>query len=196
MSKTPHSVHKLNLRQMARRRRQSGELSMIEGGAVLAGAALLALLAVAGGHFIMDRIHALQFKSEASNFHSGILDATANDVDFSGETLTTLVQNHAFDAAGARASAANGTVTGLFGGAVTGAPATISTTDDSMLTTYPVPATVCSLSAAALTHVYTMITVNGTTIFGPNTPFSSATSATACASAGAIASVGMFTTRN
>jgi hypothetical protein len=185
-----------NLRQMARRRRQTGELSMIESGAVLAGAALLGLLAVVGGHFVMDRIHASQFRSEANMFHSGVLDATSSDTDFANETLASLVQNHAFDEAGSRTSAANGTVTGLFGGDVTAEPGTISTTDDSMVTTYPVPATVCSLSVAALANTYSMVTVNGTTVFGPTTPFSSSTSATACESAGTTASVGMYTTRN
>ena len=185
-----------NLCQMARRRRQTGELSMIEAGAVLAGAALLGLLAVVGGHFVMDRIHAMQFKSEANMFHSGVLDATSTDTDFSNETLATLVQNHAFDEAGSRVSSSSGTVTGLFGGSVTADPGTIATADDSMVVTYPVPATVCSLSMAALSSTYTMVTVNGTTVFGPNTPFSSATSAAACESAGTTATVGMYSTRN
>ena len=188
--------HQSKLRQMARRRRQTGELSMIEAGAVLAGAALLGLLAVVGGHFVMDRIHASQFKSEANLFHSGVLDATSTDTDFSGETLATLIQNHAFDEAGSRVSATNGTLTALFGGSVTADPGTISSTDDSMVVTYPVPSTVCSLSVATLSNTYSMVTVNGTTVFGPTTPFDSSTSAMACDSAGTTASIGMYTTRN
>jgi predicted enzyme related to lactoylglutathione lyase len=55
---------------------------------------------------------------------------------------------------------------------------------------------VCSLSVATLSNTYSMVTVNGTTVFGPTTPFDSSTSATACDSAGTTASVGMYTTRN
>ncbi|MEW6346260.1 MAG: type 4 pilus major pilin [Paraburkholderia sp.] len=190
------NTRRTNLRRMARRRRQTGELSWIEGGGVLAGAALLALLAVAAGHFAMDRIHALQFRNEASMFHSGVLDATATDTDFANETLGTLAQNHAFDEAGSRVSTTNGTLTGMFGGSVTAAPGMVSTADDSIALTYPLPAVVCSLSVAALSDTYSMVTVNGTTVSGPNTAFSSATAATACASAGPTASVGMYATRN
>jgi hypothetical protein len=104
MSHFNRPKHSLTLRELGRRRRQTGELSMIEAAAVMAGAALLALAAYAGGKFVMDRIHASQFKSEAQLFHTGILDATANDTDFSEETLQTLAQNHAFDSAGGRVS--------------------------------------------------------------------------------------------
>jgi hypothetical protein len=125
-----------------------------------------------------------------------VLDATSTDTDFSSETLATLIQNHAFDEAGSRVSATNGTLTALFGGSVTADPGTISSTDDSMVVTYPVPSTVCSLSVATLSNAYSMVTVNGTTVFGPTTPFDSSTSATACDSAGTTASIGMYTTRN
>ena len=90
----------------------------------------------------------------------------------------------------------NGTLTGMFGGSVTAAPGMVSTADDSIALTYPLPAVVCSLSVAALSDTYSMVTVNGTTVSGPNTAFSSATAATACASAGPTASVGMYATRN
>ncbi|WP_243672245.1 hypothetical protein [Paraburkholderia kirstenboschensis] len=73
---------KSSLTRMGRRRRQSGELSLIEGAAVMAGAALLALVVYQGRSFVMDRIHAHQFKSEAQLFRSGIQDATSSDVDF------------------------------------------------------------------------------------------------------------------
>src|ERR1700744_4917637 len=88
--------------KVASRRKQKGELSMIEAGAVMAGAALLALAVYAGGKYVLDLIHSSQFKSEAQMFHTGILNATQNDADFSSETLTVLAQNHAFDSAGSR----------------------------------------------------------------------------------------------
>jgi hypothetical protein len=144
----------------------------------------------------MDRIHASQFKSEAQLFHTGILDATANDTDFSEETLQTLAQNHAFDSAGGRVSNGGNGVIGMFGGNVTAAPGTINSANDSMVTTYPVPSTVCSLSVAALANAYTQIIVNGTTISGPSLTFNSGTAAAACTSAGATASIEMFTTRS
>lgn len=186
----------LALRRRARFRRQTGELSMIEAAAVMAGAALLALGAYLGGKFVMNRIYASQFKSEAQLFHTGVLDATANDIDFSGETLTTLAQNRAFDSAGSRVAAARTAVTGMFGGAVTAAAGTVTTANDAMIVTYPVPATVCSLSAAALASAYTKVTVNGTTVSDPNTPFSNAAAGVACNSAGANASIAMYTTRS
>ena len=187
---------KAALLHIARRRKQSGELSMIEAAAVMAGAALLALIVYQGRSFVMDRIHAHQFKSEAQLFRSGIQDATSNDIDFSGESLLTLAQNHAFDSAGSRVNTAAGTLTGIFGGAVTAAPATISTTDDAMGLTYPVPATVCSLAIGAVAGAYTKVTVNGTTVADPNTAFNGATAGQACSSAGATATIAMYATHN
>ncbi|MBU6486212.1 MAG: hypothetical protein KGQ57_00115 [Burkholderiales bacterium] len=183
-----------HLLKMARRHRQSGELSMIEAGGVLAAAALLALSVTAGGKFIYDRVRASHFKSETHLFHSGVLDATANDTDFSAETLGTLVQNHAFDAAGSRV-VGNATVTGMFGGQVTAAPGTLSTANDSLILTYPVPATVCTLSVGTATTDYTQIIVNGKTVAGPGTTFNDATAAAAC-SANDPASIQLYTTRN
>jgi len=182
--------------RMARRRKQSGELSMIEAAAVMAGAALLALIVYQGRSFVMDRIHAHQFKSEAQLFRSGIQDATSNDIDFSAESLLTLAQNHAFDSAGSRVNTGAGTLTGIFGGSVTAAPATIATTDDAMAVTYPVPATVCSLAVGALAGAYTKVTVNGTTVSDPNTTFNGSTAGQACRSAGATASIAMYATHN
>ncbi|MEM5440590.1 type 4 pilus major pilin [Paraburkholderia diazotrophica] len=187
---------KTALLRMARRRKQSGELSMIEAAAVMAGAALLALIVYQGRSFVMDRIHAHQFKSEAQLFRSGIQDATSNDIDFSSESLQTLAQNHAFDSAGSRVNAAAGTLTGIFGGSVAAAPATIATTDDAMAMTYPVPATVCSLAIGAIAGAYTKVTVNGTTVSDPNTKFDGSTAGQACSSAGATASIGMYATHN
>jgi len=182
--------------RMARRRKQSGELSMIEAAAVMAGAALLALIVYQGRSFVMDRIHAHQFKSEAQLFRSGIQDATSNDIDFSAESLLTLAQNHAFDSAGSRVNTGAGTLTGIFGGSVTAAPATIATTDDAMAVTYPVPATVCALAVGALAGAYTKVTVNGTTVSDPNTTFNGSTAGQACRSAGATANIAMYATHN
>jgi PilS N terminal len=196
MSQYKRPQNSPTLRDLGRRRRQTGELSMIEAAAVMAGAALLALGAYAGGKFVMDRIHASQFKSEAQLFHTGILDATANDTDFSGESLQTLSQNHAFDAAGSRVATGGNAVKGIFGGDVTAAAGTVESTNDALVLTYPVPSTVCSLSVAALANAYTQIVVNSTTVSGPTTTFDSGTAATACTSAGASANIEMFTTRS
>ncbi|MDR5776329.1 MULTISPECIES: hypothetical protein [unclassified Caballeronia] len=181
--------------KMARATKQSGELSMIEAGAVMAGAALLALAVYAGGKFVLDLIHSSQFKSEAQMFHTGILNATQNDADFSAETLTVLAQNHAFDSAGSRVASDKSSVKGMFNGTVTAAVGTLVTSNDSLVLTYPVTSTVCSLSAAALVTVYTQVTVNGTTIFSPTTTFNPSTVATACASNGSMASMALWTTR-
>ncbi|MGP8438106.1 type 4 pilus major pilin [Paraburkholderia fungorum] len=181
---------------MARRRRQSGELSLIEGAAVMAGAALLALVVYQGRSFVMDRIHAHQFKSEVQLFRSGIQDATSSDVDFSGETQQSLAKNHAFDSANSRVNTSTGALTGIFGGAVTAVPGTIAATDDAMVVTYPVPSTVCSLSIGAVVGAYAKVTVNGATVYDPNTAFNGSTAGTACSSAGATASIGMYATHN
>jgi hypothetical protein len=180
---------------IARAKKQSGELSMIEAGAVMAGAALLALAVYAGGKYVLDLIRSSQFKSEAQMFHTGVLNATQNDADFSAETLTILAQNHAFDSAGSRVASDKSAVKGMFNGTVTASVGTLVTSNDSVVLTYPVTSTVCSLSVAALITVYTQVTVNGTTLFSPTTAFSPATAATACASNGAMASVALWTTR-
>ncbi|SAL08009.1 hypothetical protein AWB81_08503 [Caballeronia arationis] len=191
----PIKERRARLLKIARAKKQSGELSMIEAGAVMAGAALLALAVYAGGKYVLDLIHASQFKSEAQMFHTGILNATQNDADFSSETLTVLAQNHAFDSAGSRVASDKSSVKGMFNGTVTAAVGTLVTSNDSLVVTYPVTSTVCSLSAAALVTVYTQVTVNGTTIFSPTTTYNPATVATACASNGAMASMALWTTR-
>jgi hypothetical protein len=191
----PIKERRARLLMIARAKKQSGELSMIEAGAVMAGAALLALAVYAGGKYVLDLIHAAQFKSEAQMFHTGILNATQNDADFSSETLTVLAQNHAFDSAGSRVASDKSSVKGMFNGTVTAAVGTLVTSNDALVVTYPVTSTVCSLSAAALVTVYTQVTVNGTTIFSPTTTYNPATVATACASNGAMASMALWTTR-
>ena len=191
----PIKERRARILKIARAKKQSGELSMIEAGAVMAGAALLALAVYAGGKYVLDLIHSSQFKSEAQMFHTGILNATQNDADFSSETLTVLAQNHAFDSAGSRVASDKSSVKGMFNGTVTAAVGTLTTANDSLILTYPVTSTVCSLSAAALITVYTQVTVNGTTIFSPTVTFNPQTVATACASNGAMASMGLWTTR-
>ncbi|KXU94877.1 hypothetical protein CR51_26090 [Caballeronia megalochromosomata] len=191
----PIKERRARILKIARAKKQSGELSMIEAGAVMAGAALLALAVYAGGKYVLDLIHSSQFKSEAQMFHTGILNATQNDADFSSETLTVLAQNHAFDSAGSRVASDKSAVKGMFNGTVTAAVGTLVTSNDSLILTYPVTSTVCSLSAAALITVYTQVTVNGTTIFSPTVTFNPQTVAAACASNGAMASMGLWTTR-
>ncbi|WP_250479556.1 MULTISPECIES: type 4 pilus major pilin [unclassified Caballeronia] len=191
----PIKERRARILKIARAKKQSGELSIIEAGAVMAGAALLALAVYAGGKYVLDLIHSSQFKSEAQMFHTGILNATQNDADFSSETLTVLAQNHAFDSAGSRVASDKSAVKGMFNGTVTAAVGTLVTSNDSLILTYPVTSTVCSLSAAALITVYTQVTVNGTTIFSPTVTFNPQTVATACASNGAMASMGLWTTR-
>ncbi|BBQ02721.1 hypothetical protein BSFA1_78490 (plasmid) [Burkholderia sp. SFA1] len=191
----PIKERRARILKIARAKKQSGELSMIEAGAVMAGAALLALAVYAGGKYVLDLIHSSQFKSEAQMLHTGILNATQNDADFSSETLTVLAQNHAFDSAGSRVASDKSAVKGMFNGTVTAAVGTLTTANDSLILTYPVTSTVCSLSAAALITVYTQVTVNGTTIFSPTVTFNPQTVATACASNGAMASMGLWTTR-
>lgn len=191
----PIKARRARMLKSARATKQSGELSMIEAGAVMAGAALLSLAVYAGGKYVLDLIHSSQFKSEAQMFHTGILNATQNDADFSAETLTVLAQNHAFDSAGSRVASDHSSVKGMFNGTVTASIGTLITANDSLILTYPVTSTVCSLSAAALITVYTQVTVNGTTIFSPTTTFNPQTVATACASNGSMASMALWTTR-
>ncbi|MBN3776563.1 hypothetical protein G3O06_03155 [Burkholderia sp. Ac-20345] len=177
------------------RRKQKGELSLVEAAGVMAAAALIALVVYMGRGYVMDRIHAMQFKSEAQYFVSGIQDATASEIDFSGVTMLSLTQNRAFDTAGRRLNKTSGALTGIFGGAVTAAPATVTATNDAVAVTYPIPATVCALSADSISEAYTQVKVNNTTISGPATTFNSGTAATACASAGATASVVLYATK-
>ncbi|AOJ10103.1 type 4 pilus major pilin [Burkholderia mayonis] len=178
------------------RHKQKGELSLVEAAGVMAAAALIALVVYMGRGYVMDRIHAMQFKSEAQYFRSGIQDATSGEIDFSGVTMLSLTQNRAFDTAGRRLNTTTGALTGIFGGAVTAAPATVTATNDAVAVTYPVPAKVCALSADSISEAYTQVKVNNTTISGPATTFNSSTAATACASAGAIASVILYATKD
>jgi hypothetical protein len=187
---------KLTVRQLARTKKQTGELSLIEAGAVLGAMALLALGIYLGVPFVRNFVQSRTFSSEAGMFHTGIQAATVNDADFSGESLSSLAQNHAFDAAGARLASDKSSVTGIFGGQVTSVPGTVTTTNDAIVTSYPVPAAVCSMSAAALANTYTKLTINGTVISAPGTTFSSSAAGNACSSAGQVATIQMYTTRS
>ncbi|HEY4803599.1 MAG TPA: type 4 pilus major pilin [Paraburkholderia sp.] len=183
-------------RRLGRLKKQSGELSLIEAGAVLGAAALLSLALFYGVPFVRNMVQSSTFKSEAGMFHTGIQNATANDSDFSAETLATLAQNHAFDAAGARVASDYSTVTGIFGGQVTAEPGTVTSSNDAIVTSYPVPKAVCSMSISAVANIFTEVTVNGTVVASPSTKFSSQTAGNACASGGDVATVAMYTTRS
>jgi hypothetical protein len=53
-------VRRLNLVRMGRRKKQSGELSLIEAGAYMAGAALLAIAVIKGSTYVYTLIKAQQ----------------------------------------------------------------------------------------------------------------------------------------
>lgn len=195
MQQDTKKAYRVRMLGLARRKRQSGELSLIEAGAYMAGAALLAIAVIKGGAYVYTNIRTSEFTSEAQMFHTGILNATQNDSDYSAETLQTLATNRAFDEAGTRLSSDKSTLKGIFDQAVTVSVGTLVTSNDTLILTYQVPAAVCSLGVAALTNTYSQVTVNGTVVAGPTTTFSSATAGTACASAGAYASVAMYTSR-
>ncbi|MFM0123329.1 hypothetical protein P0D73_31315 [Paraburkholderia sp. RL18-101-BIB-B] len=189
------SVRRLNLLRMGRRKKQSGELSLIEAGAYMAGAALLAIAVIKGGAYVYTLIKSQEFTSEAQMFHTGILNATQNDADFSTETLTTLATNRAFDSAGTRLASDKSSLKGIFNQPVTVSVGTLSTANDSLILSYQVPVAVCSMSVAALANTFSQVGANGSTLAGPTTTFNSATAGTACSSAGAYATLQLYTSR-
>ncbi|TFE36971.1 hypothetical protein E2553_36955 [Paraburkholderia dipogonis] len=193
--KNTNAVRRLSLLRMGRRKKQSGELSLIEAGAYMAGAALLAIAVIKGSTYVYTLIKSSEFTSEAQMFHTGILNATQNDADFSAETLTTLATNRAFDSAGARLASDRSSLKGIFNQAVTVSVGTLSTANDSLILSYQVPAAVCAMSIAALTNTFSQVGANSTTLSGPTTTFSSTTAGTACASAGAYATLQLYTSR-
>lgn len=181
----------------ARKNRQKGELSLIEAGAVLGAAALLALAVYVAVPYIRNMIQANSFKSEASMFHTGIQNATETDADFSGESLTSLAQNHAFDAAGSRVSADHTTLTGMFGGNVTVSVGAVTNPNDAVVVSYTVPSAVCAMTVGALSKVFAQVDVGTSTVFSPTVAFSSQTAGSACQVAGSsTATVKMYTTRS
>ncbi|WP_434667681.1 hypothetical protein P5W99_35950 [Paraburkholderia sp. A3BS-1L] len=183
-------------RRVARLKKQKGELSLIESGAVLGAGALVALVVYMAVPFVRNMVAAHQFKSEASMFHTGIQNATLNDADFSAESLSTLAKNHAFDAAGARMASDYSSVTGMFGGSVTASVGKVTNANDAMVVSYPVPAAVCSMATSALVNTFPQVVVNSTTIFSPTTTYSSSAAGTACTSSGAVATIQLYTTRS
>jgi hypothetical protein len=189
------ATRRLRLLRMARRRKQSGELSLIEAGAYMAGAALLAIAVIRGGAYVYTNIKSSQFTSEAQMFHTGILNATQNDADFSAETLSTLATNRAFDSAGTRLASDKSSLKGIFNQPVTISIGTLSTANDTIIMSYQVPAAVCAMSVAALTNTYSQVAANSTTLSGPTTTFSSTTAGTSCESAGAYATLQLYTSR-
>lgn len=189
-------ARRARLLYIARRKKQSGELSLIEAAAYMAGAALLAVAVIKGGAYVYDTIRASQFTSEAQMFHTGMLNATQNDSDFSAETLQDLAQNRAFDEAGTRLSSDKASLRGIFGQPVTVSVGTLTTANDSLILSYQVPAAVCAMSVAALTNVYSQVSVNSAVVAAPGTTFTSATAGTACASAGSTATIEMYTSRS
>ncbi|MGF6969627.1 hypothetical protein OKW43_006722 [Paraburkholderia sp. WC7.3g] len=193
--KNTNAVRRLSLLRMGRRKKQSGELSLIEAGAYMAGAALLAIAVIKGSTYVYTLIKSSEFTSEAQMFRTGILNATQNDADFSAETLTTLATNRAFDSAGTRLASDKSSLKGIFNQAVTVSVGTLSTANDSLILSYQVPAAVCAMSVAALTNTFSQVGANSTTLSGPTTTFSSTTAGTACASAGAYATLQLYTSR-
>ena len=73
---------------------------------------------------------------------------------------------------------------------------TLTTANDSLILSYQVPAAVCAMSVAALTNVYSQVSVNSAVVAAPGTTFTSATAGTACASAGSTATIEMYTSRS
>ncbi|MGF6996657.1 type 4 pilus major pilin [Paraburkholderia sp. GAS32] len=181
----------------SRNRKQKGELSLIEAGAVLGVAALLALAVYVAVPYVRNFVQSLSFTSEVSHFHTGIQSATETDADFTGETLTTLAQNHAFDAAGSRVASDFSAVTGMFGGTITGAVGKVTNANDAFVLTYTVPVAVCAMGAGKLASVFQQVDIGATTVFSPTVPYKSSASGAACA-AGATATVAvkLYTTRS
>ncbi|MEI5998511.1 hypothetical protein H3V53_15220 [Paraburkholderia bengalensis] len=188
-------ANRARLIRFGRLKKQSGELSLIEAGAYMAGAALLAIAVIKGSAYVYTTIKSSQFTSEAQMFHTGILNATQNDADFGAETLTTLATNRAFDAAGARLASDKSSLKGIFNQPVTISIGSLSTANDSIIMSYQVPAAVCAMSVAALTNTYSQVVVGATTLSGPTTTFSSSAAGTACESAGAYATFQLYTSR-
>ena len=182
---------------IGRNRKQKGELSLIEAGAVLGVAALLALAVYGAVPYVRNFVQSLLFSSEVSHFHTGIQSATETDADFTAETLTSLAQNHAFDAAGTRVASDFSAVTGMFGGQVTGAVGKVTTANDAFILTYTVPAAVCAMAADKLASVYQEVDIGSTVVYSPSVPYTSSASGAAC-SAGNAATVAikMYTTRS
>jgi cell division protein FtsL len=181
--------------QTSNPKKQKGELSMIESAGVLAVAAVIALGVVQGIPYIMNLARAYRLQSEVKLFNTGVLNATTNDASFANETLETLAENRAFDAAGSRVASDHSSVTGLFGGTITAVPGTVTNADDSEVIGYTAPSTVCAMAASSIASAFAQVAVNGTTIVAPGTTYDSGVAGTACNSAGGTATIEMYVTR-
>jgi len=181
---------------MPRVKKQAGELSIPEAGAVLGAAALLALTVTVAVPYVRNMVQTSHFKSEAGLFHTGIQNATESDANFSTETLQSLAQGHAFDAAGSRVATDFSTVTGLFGQPITITVGNITTPDDSVILGYTVPAAVCAMAAGAMANTFTQVNIGATTVYSPSIAFNSGTASAACAAQGSTATFQLYTTRS
>lgn len=179
-----------------RRRRQKG-MTIIEATIVLMLVALVVLAVYKATPYARNMVQANSFKNEASIMHTGVLNATETDADFSGETLATLVQNHAFDAAGSRVSSDHTSVQGMFGGQITASVGQVVNSNDAIVTGYPVPSAICSMTIGALSTIYAQVDVGSTTVFSPTVPFNSQAGASACQVAGSsVVTLKLYTTRS
>jgi hypothetical protein len=181
---------------MSRLKKQAGELSLMEAGAVLGAAALLALAVYVAVPYVRNMVQTYHFKSEASLFHTGIQNATESDANFAAETLQSLAQGHAFDAAGARVSSDFATVSGLFGQPITISIGNVVTANDAVILGYTVPSAVCAMAAGTMANVFTQVDIGATTVYSPTIPFNSGTASAACASQGSTATFQLYTTRS
>jgi hypothetical protein len=108
-----------------------------------------------------------------------------------------LAQNHAFDGAGSRVAADKTSVTGMFGGSVLVSVGEVTNPNDAIVTSYPVPSAICSMTVGALSTVYAQVDVGSTTVFSPNVPFTSQAGGNACQGSGnSIVTLKLYTTRS
>jgi prepilin-type N-terminal cleavage/methylation domain-containing protein len=189
-----NNTYKRNMAFRPSQARQKG-FTIVETMVVLAAVAIGLIFVVQGGLYLRNHIRAWQLTTEMQTFSQGILHATVNDPDFSTITTNAMVLNNAFSSVGARASTANGTVSGIWGGNITVTPANVFATNDGADIAYPlVPAGVCAIAVQGLTSTFQQISVGGTIVYSPNVAFSDATVGAAC-NAAATASVNAVLTR-
>jgi hypothetical protein len=167
------------------RRRQKGELSLLEAGVWIAGAAITAIIAVKAGAFVLNAVRTNEFTSEVQSFKTGFVNATLNDTDFSSVTTQSMIANGAFDAVKSRISTDRTGVTGRWGGNLTAWGGQIFAPNDTLALSYPtVPASVCARALQTLAADFTDIRVNGTSVYGPGMPYNDQTVGSACQAGG------------
>jgi hypothetical protein len=178
------------------RRRQKGELSLLEAGVWIAGAAITAIIAVKAGAFVLNAVRTNEFTSEVQSFKTGLINATLNDADFSSITTTAMIANGAFDAVKSRISADRTTVTGRWGGLISVWSGGVFVNGDTIGMTYPtVPTSVCASALQTLAADFTQIKVNGTAVYGPSLPYNDQTVGSTCHSGGTTSIVEFDLTR-